>query len=191
MKKIILASASPRRQELLSKMGIDFKVIPSTKDESMPFGLTAEETVIKLAEEKAIDVAERLKGDYVVVGADTLVVKDAILGKPKDKAEAKQMLERLQGQIHEVITGIVVIDCSNGNILKDYEKTQVHFAQLSDKEIDAYIETGEPFDKAGAYGIQGLAGVFIREICGCYYNVVGLPIHKLWTMLKKTGIDSI
>ncbi|NLJ66512.1 MAG: septum formation inhibitor Maf [Clostridiales bacterium] len=189
MMRIILASASPRRKQLLEQMGLKFDVITSNTKEQMPYGLVTEEIPMELAYNKAMDVASGVSQPAIIIGADTVVVKDEILGKPKNEEEACQMLLRLQGQTHEVITGLALVDTWTGKIKKGYEKTLVEMAPLSLQEIEHYVQTGEPMDKAGAYGIQGSAGIFISRITGCYFNVMGLPIHRLWCMLKEFGID--
>lgn len=189
--KIVLASASPRRKQLLSQMGLEFEVVPSDIDEKLPADLPYEEAVQELAFKKASHVASLIDGHRLVIGADTIVVKDEVLGKPKDKDDACEILYRLQGQSHEVITGLAVVDNLTGKFKKSFEKTIVEMVPLSMEEIEQYVLTGEPMDKAGAYGIQGLAGIFISRIIGCYYNVVGLPIHRLWMMLKEFGVNPL
>ncbi len=190
--KIILASSSPRRSELLAQMGLSFEVIPSNTKESFSPDGTPEEIALELATQKAKDVASKVEVQALVIGADTIVNKDGLIwGKPKDKEEAYQMLLELSGQVHEVLTGIAVMDTRNHKCLTALEKTLVEIAPLTSEEIKWYIETREPMDKAGAYGIQGLGGILIRRICGCYYNVVGLPIHRLWVMLKQVGVEGL
>lgn len=190
--KIILASSSPRRSELLAQMGLSFEVIPSNSKESFSPDGTPEEMVLELATQKAEDVASKLEVQALVIGADTIVNKEGlILGKPKDKKEAYQMLLELSGQVHEVMTGIAVLDTTNHKRLTAVEKTLVEMASLTPEEIKWYIKTGEPMDKAGAYGIQGLGGILVRRIYGCYYNVVGLPIHRLWVILKQLGVKGL
>ena len=189
MMKIILASASPRRKQLLEQMGLKFDVITSNTKEQMPYGLDTEEIPVELAYKKAVDVASCVSQPAIIIGADTVVVKDEILGKPKNEEEARQMLLKLQGKTHEVITGLAIVNTRTGIIKKGYEKTLVEMAPLSLQEIEHYVQTGEPMDKAGAYGIQGLAGIFISKITGCYFNVMGLPIHRPWSMLKEFGIN--
>ena len=179
MMKIILASASPRRKQLLEQMGLKFDVITSNTKEQMPYGLDTEEIPVELAYKKAVDVASCVSQPAIIIGADTVVVKDEILGKPKNEEEARQMLLKLQGKTHEVITGLAIVNTRTGIIKKGYEKTLVEMAPLSLQEIEHYVQTGEPMDKAGAYGIQGSAGIFISRITGCYFNVMGLPIHRL------------
>lgn len=187
--RIILASASPRRKQLLEQMGLEFDVITSDKEEQVPKGLALEKIPEELAYNKAIDVASQIHQPAIIIGADTLVVKDQILGKPKNREEARQMLYKLQGQTHQVITGLALVNPWTEEVQKGYEKTLVEMAPLTTQEIEHYVKTGEPMDKAGSYGIQGLAGIFISRIEGCYFNVMGLPIHRLWDMLKTFGVN--
>lgn len=189
MKPIVLASGSPRRRELLGQMGIsEFEILPAKGEETAPDGLTPAELVQHLALQKAQEIAA-LRPDAVVIGADTIVVLDeAVLGKPKNEADAKKMLSALSGRSHEVYTGLAVL---NGEqIYRHAECTKVDFRELTEDEIAGYIATGEPMDKAGAYGIQGRACVFIRGIQGDYYNVVGLPVcalHELLEQVEENG----
>lgn len=185
--RIVLASASPRRQELLDQIGLRFEVLPSAVSEEgqcLPPGDWAE----YLAVLKARDIAAGLSGTGYVIGADTMVVKDGkVYGKPLDVQDAARMLTSLQGDKHEVITGIAVIRIQDGTVRSGYETTTVSMRDLSQREITRYVETGEPMDKAGAYAIQGRGAVFITGICGCHFNVVGLPLARLVTMLKSLG----
>lgn len=190
MPDIILASASPRRQELLSLILCDFRVVPSQFDESkVPAELIPQEHVVYSARMKARDVAARHPG-ALVIGADTIVVVDGrILGKPADSSDAARMLDMLSGRAHEVYTGVAVV---KGNIERaGVECTEVNFADLTDEVIARYVSTGEPLDKAGAYAIQGKGVTLIRSICGCYPNVVGLPLYKLSEILKEFGVEPI
>lgn len=189
MKEIVLASASPRRLELLKQIGLTFSVFPSDIDEQIDIGSGVEEAVQNLSFRKALNVAEKLEKGPLVIGADTIVFKDCILGKPEDEDHAFRMLKTLQGGWHEVITGVTVIDSSNGNHLSGYEKTKVKMRELSDDIISSYIRTGEPLDKAGAYGIQGIGALLVEKIEGCYFNVVGLPLLKLSLMLEEFGVS--
>ncbi|KXG77440.1 Septum formation protein Maf [Fervidicola ferrireducens] len=183
-----MASASPRRQKLLKQIGLDFEIIPSSIDETVPPGVAPDVAAVKLAENKAIDVARRLK-DGIVIAADTVVaLDDSILGKPKDEEEARKMLERLSGRWHRVFTGIAVIDSSSSKKVTDYEESRVKFKNLSSVEIENYIRTGEPMDKAGAYGIQGKGALLVEKIEGCYYNIVGLPLFRLSLVLSHFGV---
>lgn len=188
MREIVLASASPRRYELLKQVGLNFKVCPADIIENMLQGITAEELVKGLSHEKAIHVAKKLGSGYLVIGADTVVMKDSILGKPENEKQAFDMLKLLQGKWHEVLTGITVVDSSNLKYVSCFEKTKVKMRMLDDYTIEAYIRTGEPMDKAGAYGIQGIGALIIERIEGCYFNVVGLPLTKLCSVLGGFGI---
>ncbi len=188
MKPIVLASGSPRRRELLGQMGIsDFEVLPAKGEETAPNGLAPAELVQYLALQKAQEVAA-MRPDALVIGADTIVVlDDVVLGKPKDEADAARMLSVLSGRSHEVYTGLAVLNGTQ--IYRHAECTKVDFRTLTEKEIADYIATGEPMDKAGAYGIQGRACVFIRGIQGDYYNVVGLPVCALHELLDQVKED--
>ncbi|MBR7132841.1 MAG: septum formation protein Maf [Clostridia bacterium] len=177
MNNIILASASPRRQELLKMIFNEFQIIPSFAPEIVPEGLNTEEQPEFLANLKAKDIAEK-NPDSLVIGADTSVLfENIILGKPKTKAQARQMLEMLSGNVHRVVTGCAF---SAGGVVKSFSVvTNVEFFKLSASEIEEYISTEEPYDKAGGYGIQSKGGLFVKQIIGDYYNVVGLPIARL------------
>lgn len=187
MEPIILASQSPRRRELLSMYGLPFVVDPSQADEEHVTG-TGPQRVEKLAAAKAEEVAQRHPGQ-VVLAADTLVcVEDEILGKPKDEADAKRMLHLLSGRAHEVHTGVCLI-LPDGRKLCGVDTAKVHFMPLTDRLIDRYVATGEPADKAGAYGIQGRAGVLISHIEGSPSNVIGLPLGLLTRLFMEAGIE--
>jgi septum formation protein len=188
--KLILASASPRRAEILSAAGIPFEVRASTIDESRLRGESADEMVERLARAKAEAVArEVLPYDSIIIlGADTVVVADdEILGKPGNAAAAREMLMKLRGREHLVITGFALLRAQDKQIRIGHETTRVWFSEITDPEIDAYVATDEPFDKAGAYAIQGIAGRYIPRIEGCYFNVVGLPIARIWQALTDLG----
>ena len=188
--KIILASASPRRRELLSALGLSFEVRPALGEEHPVPGLSGGETAKLLSRAKCLEIAAGADGDDVVIAADTVVcLDDEILGKPADEADAARMLRALSGRDHRVFTGVTV--ARGGRVLSDYEETAVHFRPLTEREIAAYIATGEPMDKAGAYGIQGRASLFVRGIEGDYFNVMGLPLCKLGQMLNELGIELI
>lgn len=183
---MILASASPRRRELLEQVGYTFKVVPSTVEEEMEHG-TPKEIVKHNALSKATDVA-CLHRDDIVIGADTIVVVDGqIFGKPKDAADACDMLLRLSGRTHQVMTGIAVVQ--GKRIHNDVVVTDVTMRPYGIEEILDYIKTGEPMDKAGAYGIQGIGALLVEKIDGCYNNVVGLPIARLAEVLRQVRSD--
>ncbi|WP_324736182.1 Maf-like protein [Thermococcus sp. SY098] len=178
----ILASQSPRRREILERFFKDFKVVPSNADESV-ITENPREKAVEVARKKAWEVYNRTGG--TVLGADTIVVlENKALGKPKNEEEAEKMLKLLSGKIHEVITGYCIIH--EGKEIAGFEVTKVKFRDLSEEEIEWYVSTGEPLDKAGAYAIQGKAAIFIEWIYGDFYNVVGLPI-KVVLELKKLG----
>jgi septum formation protein len=187
--KLILASASPRRAEILLNAGFDFEVVPAHADESRRPSEAAADYVRRLAGEKARIAGRQLSdklahGSTVIIGADTVVVIDSeILGKPSSAANAREMLRRLSGKTHEVYTGLAALQ-GNGTAHTAVEKTGVTFEPLSEEEIEDYIASGEPFDKAGAYAIQGRGGKFISRIEGCYFNVMGLPLARLYAILR-------
>ena len=185
--KIVLASASDRRQELLNRLIEKFDIIVSDFDESkVLFEGCIDRYVKNVALGKALDVKNKLDDDAIIISADTIVtLEDRILGKPKDEEDAFKILKSLQGKKHLVYSGIVVINTARNLIKQESLATEVTFSEISDHEILEYIKTGEPLDKAGAYGIQGIGGIFVKEIKGCYYNVVGLPLNKLKFMLKE------
>lgn len=193
MTKIILASASDRRKDILSQVGISYEVMPSSIDEDVIQADTPAALVEALSAAKAEDIAECLTKNFVIIGADTVVVKDnSILGKPSNEAEAAKMLQMLQGNRHEVYTGVTLISVSpegKGLIDTFHVRTIVDMIPMTAAQIDAYIKTGEPMDKAGAYGIQGRGAAYIQDIAGDYYNVVGLPISTVLTRLANMGID--
>ncbi len=188
MKKIILASSSPQRQELFQKFGFEFWVVPSNFDESSLTIGDPERLVKALALAKAKRVAE-VNEDAVVVGADTVVVLgDQVYGKPRDREHAKEMLTKLSGSTHSVITGIAVYDADTHSFITDSAETKLSFLPVSDLEIDAYVRSGEPFGKAGGYAIQGLGAFLVKEIEGDYENVAGLPLGRLARHLENFGI---
>ncbi len=188
MRKLILASASPRRRELLSQLGVQFEVEAAQGEERI--GTTVpEEAVRELAYQKAAEVAMRTDGD-IVVGADTVVAADGqILGKPKDEADAARMLRMLQDSDHRVITGVAVFLREQEKWIRFSETTTVHVVPMTEEQIQTYIESREPMDKAGAYGIQGKFAAFVSGIEGDYHNVVGLPIGRLYQELLAAGVD--
>ena len=182
--KIILASKSPRRKEILEAMGVGFEIDVADVDERVSDTLSPVEAVCEISERKAKAVSQRHEGeDCIVISADTVVVIDGrIIGKPKDAEDAFNILKSLSGRTHEVYTGFTV--CSEGKSKTDFEVTKVHFKQLCDDDIRRYIATGEPMDKAGAYGIQQKGNLFVDYIHGDYYNVVGFPISKICVTIK-------
>lgn len=187
--EIILASASPRRAQLLSQVGVDFRVVVSEVDETIVPGLPPVELVVELAKQKAQAVAQGLDTG-LVIGADTLVIADGrILGKPASEAEATDMLRQLSGKNHTVATGVAVVKANTGEVAAGVETTEVWFRTLSETEISAYVASGEPLDKAGAYGIQGRGALLVSRLEGCFFNVVGLPLVKLLELLRRLGAD--
>lgn len=181
---LILASGSPRRRELLDLMGLTYTVETPDVDES--FSGRPSETVMEISRRKAAAVAAR-HSDSIIIAADTLVFADGALGKPHTPERAKEMLRSLAGNWHHVYTGITVINTRSGRVLRNVDKTRVHLVPMTEQEIDAYVATGEPLDKAGAYGIQGMGGMFVDRIDGSYSNVVGLPMSMLRIMLAQVG----
>lgn len=194
---VILASGSPRRKELLTQAGIEFSIITSDADET-PTKTVPEEIVMELSKRKAEDVYDKVikegvfktEEDNFIIAADTLVFfgQDR-MGKPKDKADAVRMLRELSDNVHDVITGVTILHPVDGELrtASFFEKTKVSVYKLSDEEIEAYVATGEPMDKAGAYAIQGYFGKYIKKIEGEYANVVGLPIARVYHELKGLG----
>ncbi len=184
---LILASASPRRQQLLRNAAIPFEVQPADIDETPLAGESPRDCAERLAREKAITVSRKRPKAYIL-GADTIVViGETILGKPRDAADAARMLRLLSGRTHEVITGVCLVDPVAGDAEQASETTRVTVREIPDDEIRDYVATGEPMDKAGAYAIQGIASRWIPSIEGDYSNVVGLPVALVWSMLKKRG----
>lgn len=194
MKRIILASASPRRRELLERAGVNFEVISASGEENR-ISDDPKEAVQQLARDKAVSVMHTIEDSAdgtLVIGSDTVVVfENMILGKPHDIEDAVNTLKKLQGNTHQVYTGVSVLEKKNGVWTEHtfYESTDVTFYPVSDEEIRAYVATGEPMDKAGTYGIQGIFGIYVRGICGDYNNVVGLPVARLFYEMKKSEID--
>ena len=180
MRKIILASASPRRRELLTQAGVTFSIIPAHGEEKRTSDEPGE---LGECEEKTL-----------VIGSDTVVVfQNRILGKPADEEDAVHTLQKLQDNTHQVYTGVTVLEKKQGQWIEHtfYEKTDVEFYPVSENEIKAYVSTGEPMDKAGSYGIQGRWGIYVKGICGDYNNVVGLPVARLFHEMKKLGISLV
>lgn len=193
--RFILASASPRRREILENISLDFEIIADESEEIMIEGEKPYDTVKRLAMQKAKNIAAGIESgeNTIVIGADTVVSIDGkILGKPNDEIEAKDMLLTLSGRINTVYTGLAVIETQSGKEVSDFVSTGVKFRNLSEKEIENYIRSGEPMDKAGAYGIQKIGVLFVESINGDYFNVVGLPLCRLGEILSEEfGINLI
>ena len=184
---IILASKSPRRQELMRLLGLEFTIHTADVDETMDPALPPEQEVARVSGLKAAKIAETAAPEDIVVAADTIVVVDGtVLGKPHSEAEARQMLRTLSGRGHEVMTGLSV--WHGGSLRQEVVRTRVHFRPMSDAEITAYIATGEPMDKAGSYGIQGYGAIFVDHLEGDYFSVMGLPLCPLERMLRDCGV---
>ena len=188
--KIVLASQSPRRRELLGKMGLEFTTKSPEIDEEAIHGLPAQELVKTLSREKALHIAHGEDPDTIVIGSDTVVVLDGeILGKPATPRQAEEMLTALSGRSHEVCTGVTV--CQGEKVVSQVEVTQVTFRSLTPEEVRRYVQTGEPMDKAGAYGIQGYGALLVEGIQGDYSSVVGLPVCRLGRILLDFGVDCL
>jgi septum formation protein len=188
-RKLILASQSPRRAQLLKIAGFSFEVKPSYLNEDETVEPSPEKHVLSLSKAKA-QLAAQDVDEGIVVGADTIVVLDQrILGKPKDEDDARDMLHRLSGRFHQVFTGFALVEKPGGRLVSDFEVTTVHFRQLADWEIDRYVKTASPMDKAGAYGIQDQSAVFADRIEGCFYNVVGFPLTRFYTAMMAFVTD--
>ncbi|MGR6763849.1 Maf family protein [Paenibacillus sp. T2-29] len=191
--RIILASTSPRRKELLAYLRLPFEVVPSHADESTPESWTPQQIVETLAARKAeavVRTAAQSEEAGLVIGSDTIVVlEDSVLGKPVDHADAVRMLTALQGRTHRVYTGVACIHTGTGKMLVRYRQTEVTMKPLNQEQIVAYVNTGEPSDKAGSYGIQGMGATLVESIQGCYFNVVGLPLSLLSDMLSDFGVN--
>ncbi|TJY41447.1 septum formation inhibitor Maf [Cohnella pontilimi] len=190
---LILASTSPRRQELITTLGLPVMVRPSHADEKTPGDWSPDRIVEELANRKARAVWESVRGTMktaaVVVGSDTIVVLDGrVMGKPKDPEEAFEMLSRLAGNTHEVYTGVSCIGLMDGQTVTNHRVTKVRMRQLSPDQIRRYVQTGEPLDKAGAYGVQGVGALLVDSLEGCYFNVVGLPLSLLAVQLEQFGV---
>lgn len=187
---IILASGSPRRKELLTQMGLTFQVVVSDADETVDPSLPPQDQVHAISRRKAQAVAETVGPDKLVIAADTIVALDgAVMGKPHSREEAMEMLQRLSGNTHEVYTGFTLQ--RGGQVLTQVERTAVTFRALTKGEIAAYVDTGEPMDKAGAYGIQGLGSMLVQGIQGDYFNVMGLPVCALGMALRDFGVTTL
>ncbi|NOZ60517.1 MAG: septum formation protein Maf [Calditrichaeota bacterium] len=188
-KRIVLASRSPRRIQLLKKIVTHFESRASDENEDVPEGQLPEDAVKELARRKAEKISRQIDAG-IILGADSVVVVDKkILGKPADAQESRTMLQMLSGKSHQVMTGVCAIKRPENRVLSDVSVTEVKFRELSDWEIDAYIRSNKPFDKAGSYGIQDDAAVFVEEIRGCYYNVVGLPVSMVYLMVRELMVN--
>jgi len=188
-KKIILASASPRRKDLLKTVGLKFDVIPSEIEEDIENQPFSNDLIEELALEKVLDVSNKVDCPAIIIGSDTVVVvDDKILGKPKDNDDAFNMLKLLSGRSHRVISAIAVYDTETQKVVRDSVTSEVLFREISEDEIQSYINSGEPADKAGAYAIQGKAALFVKSINGCYSNIVGISVYKVYEILKEFGV---
>lgn len=188
-KAIILASSSPRRKELLRQIGLDFRIDPADVDERVLPGELPDRYAVRVALDKARVAAAKAETG-IIIAADTIVVLDnEILGKPADAEDAERMLMKLSGKVHRVITGVAVMDAATGKVLARTSITCVWFRSLAPNEISSYVATGEPLDKAGAYGIQERGALLVEKIDGCYFNVVGLPLSMLGELLRNFGVD--
>lgn len=189
MRKIVLASSSPRRKELLDQINLTYIIDPSKYEEDNSMDVQPEELVKIFSQMKAREVAQRHE-NAVIIGADTIVVLgDKVLGKPKHTQDAKHMLQSLSNNYHDVLTGITLIDTTEEKEISSVVKTRIAFRELSSEEINYYVETHNPIDKAGAYGIQEFSALFAERIEGDYFNIVGLPLYKLSLNLKQLGIN--
>ena len=188
--KVILASKSPRRVEILEKIVKEFEVVQSNFDENtIDFKGDIEKYVKDLSRNKAIEVSKRLNEPSIVIAADTVVFQNGkVLEKPKNEEDAFSMLSSFSGNTHKVYSGICLINTYDDTVVTDCDCTEVRFSELNPRQIRNYINSGEPMDKAGAYGIQGLGGAFVEGIKGCYYNVMGLPLNKLYKALENYDI---
>ncbi len=189
--RLVLASGSPRRREMLENLGVEFHFRPVDVDESPRDGEAPDAYVLRLARTKALAgvVAGGDRGGEIVLAADTIVAADGrLLGKPRDSEDARRMLERLSGRAHEVLTGVAVSDAA-GDLRAAVERTRVRFAELSAAEIEWYVAGGEPLDKAGAYAVQGLGALFVTKVDGNYSNVVGLPLPLTYRLLREAGFS--
>ncbi|HVP56686.1 MAG TPA: Maf family protein [bacterium] len=183
--RIILASSSPRRHYLLDLVQLKHRVVEPTVREEDHAHEDPAKHVLRLSQLKALSVAPRVRSG-IILGADTIVVLEgAILGKPRNEADARRMLRELSGRWHQVYTGLALVDAATGRKVAGYERSFVKIRRLADREIDAYIATGEPMDKAGAYGIQGYGAAVVEKVRGCYFNVVGLPLVRLLRLLRS------
>ena len=189
--KLILASASPRRRELLASIGVDFVVIPSHVPEERGADESPEEYVARLSREKAAEVAKTHPAEWIIAADTTVLLGEELLEKPRDAADARRMLATIAGQTHIVYTGVTLSHTERGHHETRVTTSEVRMLDLSENDIAWYVETGEPMDKAGAYAVQGIGSMFIDSIHGSYTNVVGLPLATLFRMLRKAGIDPL
>lgn len=189
--KFILASSSPRRRELLASIGLDFEIIPSHVPEEHQKGEAPEEYVARLSREKAAAIAEKHPDRWIIAADTTVLLGEQLLEKPMDRADAARMLSTIAGRTHVVYTGVTVEHARRGWHDTRVAESEVRMLPLSAKEIEWYVGTGEPLDKAGAYAVQGIGAMFIESIHGSYTNVVGLPLAMLFQMLRKAGIDPL
>lgn len=188
MHDIILASASPRRKQLLEQIGIKFRCLPAEVDEKTSAGQSPRDIVCELASKKAQAAAHYCKTGFIIAADTIVVVDDIIMGKPVDREDAESKLTMLSGREHQVMTGLCVLNCENNSNAVEVEITSVFFRSLTQAEINAYLDSAEWVDKAGGYGIQGLGALLVKRIEGCYFNVVGLPLNRLNQMLCKQGV---
>jgi len=189
MNRIILASESPRKKEVFSKLGIVFETIPSSYEEDMGAKDNPKELAMFLSLGKAQNVAHTLQDDAIIIGADTFICLDGVfLGKPKNKKDAKQMLESLRGRSHKIITGVAIVDTAENIVINEALISNITMRNIEDNEIDAYIESGEPMDKAGAYAIQERGAIFVSDIQGDFFTVMGLPLFFVAEKLKERGV---
>lgn len=190
MKKLILASSSPRRKELLEQIGLEFDIVVSDIEEKVDINLSPEETAKSLAYQKAYDVAKKVGPEKLVLGSDTIVVIDnEILGKPQNEDDIYQMLRKLSNTTHTVITGVCLYSTYDNSFIVESDTSFIKIREISDVEIAAYIKSGEPFDKAGSYAIQGIGAVFVERIEGNYSGIVGLPVYMVAQMLKQYRVN--
>lgn len=190
MEKIILASTSPRRKQLLKQIGLKFKVVSSDYEEDMNIKMKPKKLAMHLSLGKAENVAKKYKNDIIIAADTFIILEDKLLGKPYTKKQAIKTLKMISGKILKVITGFTVIDSKNGKKMSRAVETKIYIKKMTNKEINEYVATGEPLDKAGAFGIQERGAVFIKKIEGDYSNVVGLPLYELTRVLKKMKIKN-
>lgn len=191
-KPLVLASSSPRREQLLRSIGLKARILPSEAEEQFDPALAPESVVLELAGRKAAAVAHKLRENGergIVIGADTIVVLEGrVLGKPENRRHALEMLSSLQGCQHEVYTGVALVDTETGDSARGCRMTRVRMKPSSHERLERYVDTGEPLDKAGAYAIQGIGATLVESMEGCYFNVVGLPLSLLSDMLDEFGV---